>query len=211
MLEAIARVSRWLSAFWHRRRRHATPTSRSRATSVWLAIKSRGFRSFTAYADSEPCLPLAELVTRLGLDAKLEWILHDRLLSEAQDRGAVDHYARSLLVRFLNQAMPQQWSLGICAPSWGFDLALFHVAVTMPAAYRAACLRVGLGYQRAEIAYGWRPESANDPVLVELFTSYWDESSVQLVLTAPTIRPTTTGRQLDPEPQSGEGAPSDGE
>jgi len=111
----------------------------------------------------------------LGAHPDLEWVVLTRLLTEAELRRDVERFARSLVVRFLHHGPPPEFNPTIFAPAWGVELALYRVAMILPKRHRAACLRVALGYQAADIPFGWIPQNSLDSVLTELFVSYWPE------------------------------------
>jgi hypothetical protein len=187
----IAALSRWLTEMssWLRarfpRRSRLRPSLPAQSPEQTLAdtIHKKGYASFTTYANSAPLTSLKDLAERLGGE---EWVLHTRLLIEAERNSSVESYARSLFIRYLHQGTTPDKYFGMLGPSWAVDLALYRTALTLPRRYRLPCMRVALGYMRADIGFDWKPQSAHDPVVEELFATYWPESSMAFF--APLLR-----------------------
>jgi hypothetical protein len=140
-------------------------------------IRSRGFASATAYAESRPLLSLNNLVEDLGLPPAAAYGLERDLIDEAEQNGRMDQCARSLFVRDLRVELPDGWP----APSDGDPTRLIQrakafasLAFALPQVYAPALHRVRNAMERADIPGGWLPTGPEDPVLMEAFTSHWD-------------------------------------
>jgi hypothetical protein len=153
-------------------------------------LKSLGFTSFTQFADLYPKASLSELAVKLGGPPERDWVVHTRLLMEAERRNTVDQFARSMFIRFLHQGPHPENNIEIFAPTGTVELALYRVALTLPTKHRAACLRVALGHLRADVGFNWKPDSTMDIALVELFCNYWPETSVTFFPIVRLMQPT---------------------
>ena len=169
MLESIVQFAAWLRSI---RRNRLTRRSASVLTE---SLYKKGFRSLSDFAETEPHVSLRTIAVMLGAHPDLEWVVLTRLLTEAEIRKDVERFARSLVVRFLHHGPPPEFDAAIFAPAWGVELALYRVAMILPKRHRAACLRIALGYQVADIPFAWIPQNSWDSVLTELFVSYWPE------------------------------------
>jgi hypothetical protein len=169
LLQAIVQFAAWLRSI------RCNLSSRRSANILTESLYKRGFRSLSDFAETEPHVSLRTIATMLGAHPDLEWVVLTRLLTEAELRRDVERFARSLVVRFLHHGPPPEFSPTIFASAWGVELALYRVAMILPKRHRAACLRVALGYQAADIPFAWIPQNSLDSVLTELFVSYWPE------------------------------------
>jgi hypothetical protein len=154
--------------------------------SLCRTLESRGFTTATAYADSRPQTPLAELAGELGFPFAAV-LLERKLVEEADDAGRMDCLARSLLARELRSALPEGWPRGWMesvnadetqGPLFRRAGAFLSVTMALPDAHGAAVERVRRAMETADIPIGWSPAGADDPVLLEAFDSYWPAQSL---------------------------------
>jgi len=147
---------------------------------VYQALFVKGFSSATAFADSLPNTPLHELAPQLDSPA-VSWLLLERaLVDEAEAGGTLERCARDLLARDLRSELPLGWPGGAIDRDDEASSPLFRragvflaLAIALPEPYASAIDRVRKAMEHAEIATGWLPANADDPVLVATFAAHW--------------------------------------
>jgi hypothetical protein len=148
-------------------------------------VRERGFDTVTAFADSQPTASLLDLAAQLGDDVGASDV--ERLLiDEAEAAGAIRRCAMSLLVRRLNQRLPEgwptEWTNGASGTTMRLISALCSVSTALPGRYEHVYDRVINVFLKVKkegggILPGWLPESPDDPLLVQLFRDYWDTAN----------------------------------
>jgi len=147
---------------------------------VYQALYAKGFSSATAFADSQPDTPLPQLAPQLDAPA-VSWLLLERaLVDEAETGGQLERCARNLLVRDLRSELPLGWPGDSVARDDEASSPLFRragvflaLAIALPEPCAAAIDRVRKAMEHADIAAGWLPADADDPVLVATFAAHW--------------------------------------
>ena len=196
MRNPVDRVIQWLQRRKRarrnaslRRRIAAAEGDRSgvrRCETVADYLARAGYASATEYVSMFPRDSLMELARRLRMPRHRSWLLHWRLLDEAERAGAMQYCARSLFVRWMynRSAIPALSDRNDIVARGGFlspfDIAMGAVLRSLPAQYRSACYRVALGYGASNIPFDWIPRTADDAILVELFATYWPISSIRI-------------------------------
>lgn len=155
------------------------------------ALSDTEFKTFTDFASRYPHASLRELTCILSVSPTLEDALAIHLIEEAESRQDVERLVRDLAVRFIYADPPPEFDRALFCIGWGLGLALYRIAMFLPLRYRAACLRVALGFQNTQIPKRWKPLDARDPILLDLTTSYWPETSVKFF---PVAKHTRTAR-----------------
>jgi hypothetical protein len=140
-------------------------------------IRAKGFGSATEYVDHRPLPSLNSLAEELGLPPAAAYGLEQLIIEEAEQRDKMDHCARGLLARDLRGELPDGWP----APTDLDPRALLQrarafesLAFALPPTYAPAIRRVRDAMESADIAVGWLPTGPEDPVLMEVFGSYWN-------------------------------------
>jgi hypothetical protein len=142
------------------------------------AFRAEGFTSLTAYADSRPAASLTELADHLGPGIEPLDLEH-QLIAEAEATGTMENCARSLFARDLRSELPDGWVVGPAASddatghSCRLSGVFFTLSMALPPAYHEAVDRIQRAMALADLPSGWLPDGTDDPVLVELFGSYW--------------------------------------
>lgn len=152
-------------------------------------LAARGFSTISAFADGQPHASRRSLAEQLSEQVNADgggtlagdiapvqvlWAL----LDEAKANGTVEHRARDLLVRDLE--LPNGWppseppeageALIGALVSWSGGI------VTHLTEYETTVNAVEDALLADEtIPVGWRPASADDPLLLDLFRRYWRE------------------------------------
>jgi hypothetical protein len=153
------------------------------------ALERRGYDGCTDYADDHPYWSLRELLMGLELDQseRIATTFLTALLWEATERNDIERLARSLFVRLLSEIAPDADAHG--GAPWCFETALHRLTHQLPAAYYAPCMRIvhayRTAYRRGDFPMAWRPLSADDLFLVELFKSDWAEGDASLSVLPP--------------------------
>jgi hypothetical protein len=161
-------------------------------------LESRGFRSATAYADTQPHKPVCELTTELGADIA-PTCLEQMLIEEAEASGTMERCARDLLARDLRLVFSDGWAIdGPDDFYFKSERASIFLGLSMvlPKAYRLAVARVRDAMDRATVPRGWLPEGPNDPVLLELFIGHWNPNSPSSAAPIPAVRETNARDSL---------------
>jgi hypothetical protein len=143
------------------------------------AVHDKGFVSVTAYADGWPVTSITELADYLGPDIEPLDLEH-RLIAEAEATGTMERCARTLLARDLCGELLEGGAEHDDTTSRRLRLSgvFFALSMALPPAYHDAVDRIERAITSADLPSGWLPEGADDPVLIELFGSYWTPAVV---------------------------------
>jgi hypothetical protein len=140
-------------------------------------IRAKGFGSATEYVDHCPLAPLHSLAEDLDLPPAAAYGLEQLIIEEAEQSDKMDHCARGLLARNLRIEMPDGWRApndDDPRPRQQRARAFESLAFALPPEYGPAIRRVRDAMEGVDIAVGWVPLGPEDPVLMELFGSYWN-------------------------------------
>jgi hypothetical protein len=138
-------------------------------------LATRGFQRLTEYAATRPTATLRALSDELGggdvAPIQLQWMLVD----EARATGQLERCARELLCRQLHE-LEGGWP---SSRDWDVQEGARHAL----AAWQGFLTdeRFGASMERittalldeVDLAAGWLPSSAEDPVIVQLFAQHW--------------------------------------
>jgi hypothetical protein len=120
------------------------------------------------------------LADQLGKDDIAGYHLQELLISEAEDKGAVERCARSLLVRSIHENVSECWHL-----EWddsplgsGFRRAGAYSSwcVALPERYQESYRAVWNSLVKLPIPEGWLPQGIDDPFIIEAFKN-WKETA----------------------------------
>lgn len=165
------------------------PRSSGRSFDDWTeilsrALETRGFASLGAYADRWPEVSLAQLAADLAGDIP-PVVLEQKLITEARATGAMERCARGLLARRLRAELPDGWQNGGTESDdhagdqrSRLSSVFLDLEMAFPGAYEDAIVRVQRALAAADLPSGWLPDGPDDPVLLELFASYWSARPV---------------------------------
>jgi hypothetical protein len=139
----------------------------------WLArihqrVHALGFSSVSAFADMHPKATLMQLAAELGDDVaaiQVEGALRD----EAEKTGALERFARALLVRYIRNDLPMGWKIG---ERFDFDRAgvFANWSAGVEGLMDKPIRKVVWGRLKdADIPAGWLPESLDDPYIEQAF------------------------------------------
>lgn len=153
----------------------------------WLArlldiLRSKGFDSLSAFAQTAPNVTLKELASLIGpgdvAPVQLQW----RLVEEARGSRKLRECALDLCVRFLNK-VPQGWPSDL---SWEGQEDVRGALISWQVCLRDEHFDTLLGKMVNEllattnIPPGWRPSGTEDPRLVALFNKHWPPGSQEV-------------------------------
>ncbi len=131
-------------------------------------IRERGFSSLVAFGESAAMSTFREIAGLLGDDVapmQLAMLMRE----EALERGHLDQFARSALVRYLADYLPTGWYRDK-EHEYQRASAFADWIGCLGEAYRAAGERVWTVFMSAaELSEGWRPRGADDDLLRKLF------------------------------------------
>jgi hypothetical protein len=159
-------------------------------TSAWIGnwyerikrrVRERGFATATEFADTQPTASLLDLADQLGKDDVAAAQLEKVLLHEAEEMGAMELCARSLLARRIHEELPEGWPT-----EWNRDATMRRAsacgawAAALGNRYEASYYRITDALKAAAldttvIPPGWLPFGPDDPILVEIFRKHWRE------------------------------------
>jgi hypothetical protein len=143
-------------------------------------VRERGFDTVTAFADSQPTTSPLDLADQLGDDVGADDV-ERVLVDEAEEAGTMKLCVMSLLVRRLNEELPEGWPAEWKDESGGVvarvSMAFVGMSTALPGRYRDTYRRVEKALLNASIPLGWLPMSPDDPILVQLFEDYWDTAN----------------------------------
>jgi hypothetical protein len=145
-------------------------------------VMRREFASARAYVDASPGKSLEQLAAALGLEGVDEGHLHLLLWEEAVMNRMIEYCARDLLARDLCCRLDGGWSRVLESPRAGI---FYQWENALPSNYQTAGSDIYLVLKNIAIPDRWRPDSADDPILMEVFKKHWPiepDSSMALII-----------------------------
>jgi hypothetical protein len=133
---------------------------------VW----KRGFQTVTEFADSRPLDTLSGLADELGREDVAPIQLEFLLRQEAEERGTVERFARSLLVRRFRERVPDGWAI---SDNYEFESERAGAYASWIGGLddrdHEAAERVWDAFEVLDLPRGWLPSGPDDPVLDQIF------------------------------------------
>jgi hypothetical protein len=130
----------------------------------------REFASARAYVDASPGKSLEQLAAALRLEGVHDGHLHLLLWEEAVMNRMIEYCARDLLARDLCCYLDGGWSRGLESPR----ASIFYTwEKALPSNYQSAGADIYLVLKNITIPDGWRPDGADDLILMEVFRNHW--------------------------------------
>jgi hypothetical protein len=133
-------------------------------------VMRREFASARAYVDASPGKSLEQLAAVLGLEGVHDGHLHLLLWEEAVRHRMIEHCARDLLARDLCCGLDGGWSRLLESPRAGI---FYQWEKALPSNYQSAGADIYLVLKNIAIPDGWRPDGADDPILMAVFRNHW--------------------------------------
>jgi len=145
--------------------------------------KMRGYGSLSEFLRASPAVSYFELSNSSGLEAAPIQLIAMQF-SEARQFGDVRDAARDCLCRSIIEKFPEGWGKG-ADPEWQRALALStwsaHVlgagGTMLEVEPFVTCIMLALG-KSVIPSIGWRPQSAEDPLLCDVFDQYWPRGNL---------------------------------
>jgi hypothetical protein len=135
---------------------------------IYERVHERDFSSLAAFSESRPTASLKQLARELGPENDIAAVQLEQLLrQEARSTGRINRFARSALVREVNEFFPDGWMRGDStdfrrAGVWAKWIARLGEEHDAPAD------RVWHSLERAAPT-GWLPSGPDDPIIVQVF------------------------------------------
>jgi hypothetical protein len=155
-------------------------------------VRERGFSSVAAFAEAHPTLSAIELAEELSTDHSTQLnqsdVAADQVVAvwrdeaHRSDEGAIERFARRLLVGELHRDLPGGWRSNWRGAEARAEMSRMTALVARWACYidpknDGTSARVFdallAGGTEGTIPEGWLPSSADDPLLVEIFRRHW--------------------------------------
>jgi len=107
--------------------------------------------------------------------SRLEFLL----IRESRDRESINRCARGLFARALIEILPRGWEANM---PHAFDTTMIGIVMSYlpryPDRLPAAIDGIRARLRELDVAIGWLPSGADDPVLLKLFDDEWSDAVV---------------------------------
>ncbi len=135
---------------------------------IYLKLPKSGFNSITAYAQSLPQATFIELAASLGAEL-VPLQIEKLLLEEAIETNNFSYFARTCLIRYLRQNLPNGWGVGE-----NLEFRRAHAFATWSTAMGEEFKNVAGSIwkdlnQPGHVEDRWLPRSVNDEIIEALF------------------------------------------
>jgi hypothetical protein len=135
---------------------------------IYAQVEKLGYQSVMTFAESNPSCTWIDLAAKLDADIAPVQVI-DIVCSDYCDKGEVERYARSALVRSLLWKIPKGWN-----QDDNFDVkkasAFTDWESWLPAEYKLNAQRVWHEFNNlVTIPNGWLPKTQDDEIIVEAF------------------------------------------
>lgn len=135
---------------------------------IYQALEPLGYQSLTTYCANTPTQPLYLIAQQLGPDIapiQLEWLLRQ----ETEQDNNLDHFAQTILVRYLHELIPEGWGI---APDSDFLSAHAYAkwSSALGKGYKDLNKQVWAQLKASPALFpGWLPQGVADPVIADAF------------------------------------------
>lgn len=162
-------------------RNHAdTPWDGDWRTRLGFFLGEHGYATLDVFLRQHPAVGYVDLA-RLASEANVAAMqLYGEQLRIAASNGCVRDAARDALPRFLNQYIKRGWGRGkhfhsrLAAALAAWEVAVLTYSATLDSIeLKARLRRIADELERSQPAEGWRPTSADDPLISGAFTAGW--------------------------------------